>query len=81
MFYIMEYVQGRIFWEPALPDVDPSDRTAIYDQMNRVLVALHSVNVETIGLTGFGRITNASWVAGSNNTGLPRRKRSKQWNS
>ncbi len=55
MFYLMEYVPGRIFWEPALPEVTPSDRTAIYDQMNRVLVALHSVDVEAAGLADFGR--------------------------
>ncbi|MBL0935840.1 MAG: phosphotransferase family protein [Rhizobiaceae bacterium] len=56
MFYVMDFVDGRIFWDPALPDArDNAERKAIYDDMNRVLAALHSVDVETAGLADFGR--------------------------
>ena len=41
MFYVMEHLEGRIFWDPAVPEVDAPERTAIYDEMNRVLAALH----------------------------------------
>ena len=41
MFYIMEFCQGRIFWDAAIPEVDNAQRTAMYDEMNRVLAALH----------------------------------------
>ena len=58
MFYVMEYVNGRIFWDPQLPGLDISSRAAIYDDMNRVLVAIHSVNLDAVGLTGFGKPGN-----------------------
>ena len=52
-FYVMEYLEGRIFWDPALPGV--ADRAAIYDAMNDVLVALARVDPGAVGLDGFGR--------------------------
>ncbi len=56
MFYVMEYVEGRIFWDPPLPELPDNDaRAAIYDAMNRVLVALHEVDPEKVGLADFGR--------------------------
>jgi len=56
MFYVMEHVEGRIFWDPALPEAtDAAERTAIYDSMNRVLAALHDVDVEAAGLADFGK--------------------------
>jgi aminoglycoside phosphotransferase (APT) family kinase protein len=58
MFYVMSYENGRIFWDPALPDCDASERTAIYDEMNRVLAALHDVDVEAAGLSDYGRPGN-----------------------
>ena len=58
LFYVMSYKQGRIFWNPALPELDIAQRGDIYDEMNRVLAALHDVNVETVGLTDFGRPGN-----------------------
>jgi aminoglycoside phosphotransferase (APT) family kinase protein len=54
-FYVMSYVEGRIFWEATLPDVAPSDRRAIYQEMVRVQAALHSVNYEAVGLGDYGR--------------------------
>ena len=54
-FYVMEYVEGRVLWDPTLPGMTPSQRTAHYDEMNRVIAALHSIDYETIGLSDFGR--------------------------
>tara|TARA_Y100000385_G_scaffold107662_1_gene111789 strand:- start:732 stop:1748 length:1017 start_codon:yes stop_codon:yes gene_type:complete len=58
MFYVMEHLEGRIFWDPAVPEVNNDERTAIYDEMNRVLAALHRVNVDTVGLTDYGKPGN-----------------------
>ncbi len=58
MFYIMGFVDGRIFWDPALPDIKVPDRTAMYDEMNRVLAALHSVDIDAVRLSDFGKPGN-----------------------
>lgn len=59
MFYIMEYLEGRVFWDPELPEVSSNEeRTAIYEDMNRVLAALHSVDPASVGLEDFGRPGN-----------------------
>ena len=56
MFYVMEFVQGRIFWDPALPDVaGNSEREAIHDAMNATLAALHDVDIEAAGLGDYGK--------------------------
>lgn len=55
MFFVMEYLDGRIFWDPALPELAREDRGAIYDSMNAVMASLHSVDVEEVGLGDFGR--------------------------
>lgn len=57
-FYIMEYVEGRILWDPALPEITPTDRAAIYDEVNRVVAALHKVDVQAVGLADFGKPGN-----------------------
>jgi len=57
-FYLMEYVEGRIFWNPALPGVSPSERAAIYEEMNRVIAAIHAVDPDAAGLADFGRREN-----------------------
>jgi aminoglycoside phosphotransferase (APT) family kinase protein len=54
-FYVMEYVQGRVFWDPKLPEQSPAERMGIHDEMNRVIAALHSVDYTAVGLGGFGR--------------------------
>ncbi len=58
MFYVMAYRKGRVFWDPSLPDFSCEERGAVYDEMNRVLAALHSVDVEAVGLSDFGRPGN-----------------------
>lgn len=55
MFYVMEYVPGRIFWDPALPELPVAERRAYYEELVRVLAALHDVNVEAIGLGDYGK--------------------------
>ncbi len=56
MFYVMAHVDGRVLWDPALAEAsDNEERAAIYDAMNDVLARLHSVDVEAVGLTDFGR--------------------------
>lgn len=55
MFYVMEHMDGRVLWDPKLPDNTKSERTEIYWEMNRVLAELHKVNVDAVGLTDFGK--------------------------
>ena len=57
-FYVMEYMDGRVLWNQALPDYKPAQRAAIYDEMNRVIAALHLVDVNAVGLTSFGKTGN-----------------------
>jgi len=54
MFYVMEHVSGRHFDDPSLPGHTNDDRAAIFDEMNRVLAALHSVDLDAVGLADFG---------------------------
>ncbi len=58
MFYVMAHVDGRIFWNPALPDLANAERSAIFDEMNRVLAALHGVDVNAVGLDDYGKPGN-----------------------
>ena len=59
MFYVMEYLDGRVMWDPLIPEAaDNRERAAIYDAMNQTLAALHTVDVEAIGLADFGRPGN-----------------------
>jgi aminoglycoside phosphotransferase (APT) family kinase protein len=57
-FYIMEFMAGRVMWEQSIPSVDNPTRAAIYDEMNRVIAALHSVDVAKVGLANFGKPGN-----------------------
>jgi aminoglycoside phosphotransferase (APT) family kinase protein len=57
-FYVMEYVEGRVFADPSLPSIAPADRRAIYTEMIRVLAALHRVDYEAKGLGDFGKPGN-----------------------
>jgi aminoglycoside phosphotransferase (APT) family kinase protein len=58
MFYIMEFCDGRILWDAAIPEVEKPERTLIYDEMNRVLAALHSVDIDAVGLGNYGKPGN-----------------------
>lgn len=54
-FYVMEFVEGRIFWDPALPGLSPDERAKIYDAMNAALAALHRIDPASVGLADYGR--------------------------
>lgn len=57
-FYLMEYVEGRIFWDPTLLNQTPAERAAIFDEMNRVLALLHSLDYAAFGLGDYGKPGN-----------------------
>lgn len=54
-FYVMEFVEGRVFWDPSLPGNSATERSALYDDMNRVIAALHSVDWAAAGLASYGK--------------------------
>ena len=59
MFYVMEYKEGRILWDPQLPEAaDNAERAAIYDAMNKTMAALHNVDIDAVGLSDYGRPGN-----------------------
>ena len=57
-FYVMDHVEGRVVWEPHMPDAEPAERAAVYDAMNATLARLHSFDPATLGLSDFGRGDN-----------------------
>ncbi|MEO6033166.1 MAG: phosphotransferase, partial [Burkholderiaceae bacterium] len=57
-FYVMEFMQGRVLWDQALPGMARDERRAIYDEMNRVIAALHQVDVRAAGLESYGKPGN-----------------------
>lgn len=58
MFYIMEYCDGNVHWDAQLAEVDNTTRGKMYDEMNRVLAALHSVDLTAAGLEDYGKPGN-----------------------
>jgi aminoglycoside phosphotransferase (APT) family kinase protein len=54
-FYVMAYVEGRVLWDQALPDIAKTDRAAYYDELNRVIAALHAVDPTSVGLVDYGK--------------------------
>jgi aminoglycoside phosphotransferase (APT) family kinase protein len=57
-FYVMEYMQGRVLWDQALPGMTPRQRRETYDEMMRVIASLHTVNFAERGLANFGKPGN-----------------------
>ncbi len=57
-FYVMEFVEGRVLWDQTLPGMTNAQRAAIYDEMNRVIAALHTVDVKAQGLENYGKPGN-----------------------
>ena len=57
-FYVMAFVEGRVLWDQSLPAFDAAGRAAIYDEMNRVIAALHAVEPAKIGLADYGKPGN-----------------------
>lgn len=54
-FFVMEHLEGRIFWNVQLKDLEPAERTAIYEELARVLAALHQVDPAAVGLSDYGK--------------------------
>ena len=57
-FFVMDFVEGRVFADPALPGLANAQRGAIYGEMNRVIAALHGVDLQAAGLADYGRPQN-----------------------
>jgi aminoglycoside phosphotransferase (APT) family kinase protein len=57
-FYVMDYLPGRVLWDPSLPGLAPAERAAIFDEMNRVIAALHTVDPASVGLGDYGKPGN-----------------------
>jgi aminoglycoside phosphotransferase (APT) family kinase protein len=57
-FYVMDFVDGRVFWEPQMPESIPTERAAVYDSMNETIARLHAFDPVKIGLGDFGRGEN-----------------------
>jgi aminoglycoside phosphotransferase (APT) family kinase protein len=57
-FYVMAFVQGRVLWDQTLPSLNNMARASIYDEMNRVIAALHTVPFAERGLENYGRPGN-----------------------
>ncbi len=57
-FYVMGFVDGRVFWEPQMPASNPAERAAVYDAMNATMARLHMFDPAEIGLADFGRGEN-----------------------
>ncbi len=54
-FYVMQFMEGRVLWNQALPESSREERGAIYDEMNRVMAALHRVDPAAVGLADYGK--------------------------
>ena len=57
-FFVMDYVPGRIFWDPTLPQLEAMERRAVYAEMARVLARLHRVDYAELGLSDYGKAGN-----------------------
>ena len=57
-FYLMEFLDGRIFWDQRLPEIAPAERGAMFQSMNEVIAALHTLDWQALGLGDFGRPGN-----------------------
>jgi len=54
-FYLMSYLQGRVFWDPRLIELSQPDRTEVFDAMNSVIAKMHALDPIAIGLEDYGR--------------------------
>jgi aminoglycoside phosphotransferase (APT) family kinase protein len=58
VFYVMDCVEGRVMWDQALPGMQRAERAAIWDELNRVIALLHTIDYRAVGLEDFGRPGN-----------------------
>jgi len=54
-FYVMDCVEGRVLWDQALPGMQKAERFAVWDELNRVIALLHTIDYKAVGLDGFGK--------------------------
>jgi aminoglycoside phosphotransferase (APT) family kinase protein len=54
-FYLMDCIDGRVLWDPALPELPKAERAAVWDELNRVIALLHGVDYKAVGLEDFGK--------------------------
>lgn len=87
-FFVMDYLEGRIFRDPQLPGLAPTERAAIYDSMNDVLARLHKADFARVGLGDFGKPGNyferqvARWITqyrGAQTDDIPEMERLIEW--
>jgi len=57
-FYVMDCVEGRVLWDQSLPGMSKEERFAIWDELNRVISLLHTIDFQKVGLAGFGKPGN-----------------------
>ena len=57
-FYVMDFVDGRVLWDQSLPGMTKTERAAIWDELNRVIAQLHSIDYRAVGLEDFGKPGN-----------------------
>ncbi|WP_292935552.1 phosphotransferase family protein [Noviherbaspirillum sp.] len=57
-FYLMEMMDGRVLWDPAMPGASADERSRLYDEMNRVIAALHKIDYAAVGLADYGKPGN-----------------------
>ena len=65
-FFLMEYVDGTVYWDHMLPKCSPEERALIYKNKNKVIASLHSVDYKKVGLEDYGKSGN--YVARQVNT-------------
>jgi len=58
MFYIMEYLDGRVVWDSTSSEFTPAERGAMWDAANDAVAKLHNVDFESVGLSEFGKHSN-----------------------
>jgi aminoglycoside phosphotransferase (APT) family kinase protein len=54
-FYIMEHVEGRVFWEPHAPGLAGAERATLFDSLNATIATLHGLDPAALGLSGYGK--------------------------
>jgi aminoglycoside phosphotransferase (APT) family kinase protein len=58
MFFVMEFVEGRVFWDLDLPGLEHDERAAIYDNVNQTIADLHNLDYSALGLADYGKPGN-----------------------